>query len=162
MTRVLQQLKEQSFWKRFAWQFPLMFVLFNVGNLIFDDEGGFNFNGIISSTGTAFFMAFYFSFQSHSHPVTPEDRLKTVDDLQQRKWRYYVGLYAFTTLLFFLALTVVLLIGLFIFIVIVQTKEEIWSITLKAYVVAAIMTAILVFISFIADRLELNRLRATS
>ena len=162
MKRVFQRLKEQSFWKRFLWQFPLMFVFFSIGNLILGDaEDGFHFNGLLSTTGTAFFMAFIFSFQSHKYSDAEESSQETIEELQKRNWKYYLGLYAFTLLLFCCALTVMLLIGLIIFLLIIKTDEDIWNTTWKAYVVAAIMSAILVLISFVTDQLERNRLKAS-
>lgn len=163
MKRVLNNLKAQAFWKRFLWQFPLMLVLFSVGNFFFKEDGkAFSLDNIYYSASIAFLMAFYFSFRSHPDAIEKNDRLEALEELKTRKWNYYIGLYFFLVLLFFAALTATIVIGVLIFFFFVKTHEDFWSLTWKAYAVAAIMCLILVFISFVSDRLELNRLKTSN
>lgn len=154
----MQRFQQRNFWKRFLRNVAIYFSFFKIIDLWFGDEP-LSLNSLLAAAIVSGCMGLMDANPAH-RPTDETTVQDTLQELQQRRATYYLGLYGFFVLAFFALLAVLALIALAAFWLANKVPPDFWRTGAKAFAAAACMCFLLVVVSFVSDRLEAGRLKS--
>lgn len=159
MKRIFHKVMQKHFWIQFLKQFSIVFVFFLCTKLVFreDDQSWLRLS--LSALVTSFLIAFVISFQYQAGKNASQDESDTLQDLQLRNWKWYLGLFGFSLLFIFVLFSIFVAIAIAIFLLFIQSDENIWAIAGKTYLTGVIVAFLLTIATVINDRYKIRRLQ---